>query len=645
VSQSPTSAGSETQSAYLEAFNQLALKIRGGQSFSGRERNCFFLNTGANVFANASAAAVLDFPDDGRGSALTDWDGDGDLDVILTNRNAPRLRFVRNDCRGGSWLALRLTGDPAKGTPRDAIGARVTVTLDDGSRLVRSLRAGEGFLSQGSKRLNFGLGKAGAVREVSVRWPGGGVESFSGVEAGRVWNLKQGGEVLPLTVAPVKLEARPLTLPESPETLRLRLSQPLKLPALTFEDFAGVRHSVEELTAQGPVLINLWATWCVPCAEELKAFAALPADLKVLALNVEQLNEEAKATAGEAQAFLDKLGFCGRSGWASAELVATLDRLLREAVYRHQRMPVPASFLIEKGGWLTVIYKGKADAAVIAQDRTRLGVSEEQARQDAVPFPGPWAGRTVFVSHLMAVVAAWRECGSPAEAETILEKFLAENPPVQSDTKRMQQIAEVQFRLGDLVLERADAESALQHFTDAAAAAPAFLPAQVGRLRALAQAGRAQEMEAVAASLASTPAAPDALAVVAEAHQKAGRWAEAVAALREAVQKNPRFVPGLNALARLLAAAPDESVRRGAEAVKLVDFFLQAPGAVENPDFQLTRAMALAETGVRQEAVAAAERSVALARRKGDRAFLQTALPLLESLRAGQPWRLKPAVP
>src|SRR6186997_1828092 len=106
------------------------MKIRDGQSFSGRERNCFFLNTGYRHrrplhFADASAATALDLPDDARGMVMTDWDGDGDLDVLLTNRNAPRVRFLRNDCASGHWLAIRLTGDPAKNTPRDAIGARV----------------------------------------------------------------------------------------------------------------------------------------------------------------------------------------------------------------------------------------------------------------------------------------------------------------------------------------------------------------------------------------------------------------------------------------------------------------------------------------------------------------------------------------
>ena len=213
MSQSPTSAGADSQSAYLAAFNQLAMKIRDGQSFSGRERNCFILNMGDLRFADASAAAALDLPDDARGMVMNDWDGDGDLDVLLTNRNAPRVRFLRNDCAQWHWLSIRLTGDPAKRTPRDAIGARVTV-VRAGGNLTRTLHAGDGFLSQQGKTLHFGLGADAVVEKVTVRWPGGGTETFSGVSADGVWHLTQGGGMKAVTVAKAALKESVPSLPE-----------------------------------------------------------------------------------------------------------------------------------------------------------------------------------------------------------------------------------------------------------------------------------------------------------------------------------------------------------------------------------------------------------------------------------------------
>ena len=120
--------------------------IARGHSFSGQERNCVFLNIGSKQFADASAVALLDFPDDGRAIALTDWDHDGDLDVWLANRNAPQVRMMRNDLgQGNPAVAIQLRG---VGSNRDGIGARVQVELREGEQvrqLVETVRAGKWF--------------------------------------------------------------------------------------------------------------------------------------------------------------------------------------------------------------------------------------------------------------------------------------------------------------------------------------------------------------------------------------------------------------------------------------------------------------------------------------------------------------------
>ena len=79
-----------------------------GRSFSGFERHCAFLNVGSNPdgklapFANVSAATGFDFIDDGRALARVDWDRDGDLDFWTTNRQAPRLRLLKNNLPSGN---------------------------------------------------------------------------------------------------------------------------------------------------------------------------------------------------------------------------------------------------------------------------------------------------------------------------------------------------------------------------------------------------------------------------------------------------------------------------------------------------------------------------------------------------------------
>ena len=143
-----------------KAINSL---LRSGRSLSGHERNCCFLNTRGQRFADVSAAAGLDFIDDGRVVALSDWDYDGDVDFWIANRSGPQIRYLRNNFGPGNhFVALALQGVRSN---RDAIGARVTVIVHGSSgntpsKQSQTLRAGEGYLSQSSKWLHFGLGDA-----------------------------------------------------------------------------------------------------------------------------------------------------------------------------------------------------------------------------------------------------------------------------------------------------------------------------------------------------------------------------------------------------------------------------------------------------------------------------------------------------
>ncbi|MGY8649035.1 MAG: hypothetical protein ACKVLL_16970, partial [Verrucomicrobiales bacterium] len=113
MSQSLNEADEQKTSKLEKANATFGAMMRRGRSYSGRERNCVFLNTAKpdERFANISATSGIDLPDDGRALVATDWDHDGDLDVWISNRNAPRLRFFRNDVPSEHHhLTLRLQG-------------------------------------------------------------------------------------------------------------------------------------------------------------------------------------------------------------------------------------------------------------------------------------------------------------------------------------------------------------------------------------------------------------------------------------------------------------------------------------------------------------------------------------------------------
>ncbi len=106
----------------------------------------------------------------GRGCAYADIDGDGDLDVVLTECAGP-ARLLRNDGgTGHNWIRLVLEGD-GEDSNRSAIGAQVKV---EAGKLVqrREVISGRSYLSQCELPLTFGLGQANKVDRVTIQWPG-----------------------------------------------------------------------------------------------------------------------------------------------------------------------------------------------------------------------------------------------------------------------------------------------------------------------------------------------------------------------------------------------------------------------------------------------------------------------------------------
>jgi tetratricopeptide (TPR) repeat protein len=626
----------------LRAFGELAQKIRGGQSFSGRERNCAFLNTGDGRFADVSAVTGLDFDDDARGLATSDLDGDGDADIVLSNRTAPVVRVLRNDMAlaSTSRLVVQLTGTSCN---RDAIGASVSVQAG-GRRASQTVVAGDGFLSQSGKALIFGLGAARVVERVLVRWPGGGggkEEEFTGVGVNGVWKLVQGaGRAVPLE-RPVlaAVTAAPTVVPPAGEAVRIRLFQPLPVPAgLAYRDLGGRDQPLAGAWCDGPVLIHLWATWCAPCAAELQELAALQADLRLLPLSVEQLSDDPPAPAPEAvHAFLAARGLTDHGGWATRENIAAFDQLVRDAVYHHLQMPLPASFLVTKEGRVAVIYKGRTTAAQVRQDLATLNAGTAQSMAAAVPFPGRWARATAFASHPAAVARAFLEAGEPLEAESHLRKFIASQPEPATEQSRRQRV-EVMTLLAETSRLRSAWAAAEQCAREALRYQPAHIPAVFELAQAQAAQSHIDQALATLRPLCQAgPARLDALDLSADVQLAAGRSAAAAADWRAALTLNPKFIPALQKLARLLAAADDVSLRQPEEALRLATFLLSAPGARQQPVFLASGAAAYAACGRFPEAVAMQADAVRRLGGAGQAAAFAVQLRILQAYQDGRP--------
>ncbi len=145
-----------------------------------RQRDLLFHNLKSGRFEEVSEKVGLGMTADfvARGLATADYDNDGDLDLLITNlENSPVL--LRND--GGNrnhWLQVRLIGSSSN---RDGFGARVKVVAG-GLTQTAYARAGSSYLSSHDPRLVFGLGAAGQVDLLEVRWPSGKVQTIPRIE-------------------------------------------------------------------------------------------------------------------------------------------------------------------------------------------------------------------------------------------------------------------------------------------------------------------------------------------------------------------------------------------------------------------------------------------------------------------------------
>lgn len=129
----------------------------------------------------------------GRGAAHADFDGDGDLDVVLTTLAGP-ASLLRNDVESRQWLRVRLIGSKSN---RSGLGARVTVTTRAGAQ-TQVVRSGSSYASQSELTLTFGLAADTRVERITVQWPSGGSQILGGVAGRQAVVIDEARGLLPI---------------------------------------------------------------------------------------------------------------------------------------------------------------------------------------------------------------------------------------------------------------------------------------------------------------------------------------------------------------------------------------------------------------------------------------------------------------
>ncbi len=164
-------------------------------SEQGEVNNFLFKNTlmeGVDGFLDVSAQTGTGDTAKSRGLEVFDYDGDGDLDLLVSNVEGSPFLY-RNEIIKDSqtdtanWIQIWLEGTTSN---RDAIGTEVKVTVA-GESFYR-WHHGAGFLSQSLKPVHFGLASAQIIDEIRVTWPSGQVDAVFDVAANQTLRLKEG---------------------------------------------------------------------------------------------------------------------------------------------------------------------------------------------------------------------------------------------------------------------------------------------------------------------------------------------------------------------------------------------------------------------------------------------------------------------
>lgn len=136
-------------------------------------------NNGDGTFADVSTASGILDNSQGRGLIHVDYDGDGDLDVVIAKYGSSPIVYRNDGGNSSSWLNVKTRGTISN---RDGLGAWITLVADADhpeQKQVSEVRSGESYLSQSELTAHFGLGSlTGMVDLVEVVWPSGLVQRY-----------------------------------------------------------------------------------------------------------------------------------------------------------------------------------------------------------------------------------------------------------------------------------------------------------------------------------------------------------------------------------------------------------------------------------------------------------------------------------
>jgi Flp pilus assembly protein TadD/peroxiredoxin len=557
---------------YEQGWNAINELIRSDNSWSGRERNVFYLNNHDGTFSEVSGTVGLDFLEDGRSFALADLDQDGRLEVVLKNRNAPQLRILRNAMKDlGNSIAFRLRGRKSN---RDAIGAAVTVEAA-AHRQTKYLQAGSGFLSQHSKEFFFGVGKAQGTVRASIRWPSGLTQSFEHIPVNHRIEIQEGSEdflAKPFAASPPSYAraGEPLKPELLPSPVETWLIEPLSAPEFSMPDIAGKMRELQSFRGSA-LLVSFWATASPSCREQLRLlqqYQSTPTagGLRILGINVDD--------PGDAQTVRS---FAAKEGLSFPNLLATQDVAgIYNIIYhylfdRRRDLPIPVSLLLDKDGMIVKVYQGPVHPERLVEDLRSVPVTPAEQIRRALPLGGVLY-QGAFQRNDFTYGVAMFQRGYLEQAAASFKQVIAAKP----------QDPEAYYNLGTLYLRRNAFQDARQYLEQTVKLRPNYPEAWNNLGMVAAQEGQSDEaVRNFKQSLLLRPTYAIALANLGNVYRRQGAFEEAEKLLGRALEITPDD-PEVNYSLGMLYARQDGFERAAHYLEKAVSLRPEYPDALNN---------------------------------------------------------------
>ena len=155
------------------------------------QKNLLFRNMLNGTFELVNGTDGLNIKKVSRSAAFGDYDNDGDIDIIVTNWNqSPDL--LRNEVGNRNhWVMFKTIGVKSN---QSGIGSKITVTTENLTQY-REVRSDGSYLSASDLRVHFGLGTAGAIKQVEIQWPSGQTDHHKNLSVNQEYTLIEGQKI------------------------------------------------------------------------------------------------------------------------------------------------------------------------------------------------------------------------------------------------------------------------------------------------------------------------------------------------------------------------------------------------------------------------------------------------------------------